>query len=452
MALTPPAENDQRIVIPDDLSDEIIDDELLSSELENKEVIVSTLLEDQISSLIPESYRIPSYQLDWHFIDKNTIRVTFRLYSFPRQTDQNRLISSPSTTIIKTRKGKTTTTSTTTSTPPLSSIHYLKYYVFVIKHYKTMKERALGIEPLVIVPKNQSIKQSEFIFTTLRLTALNKKEKYSVCLCYYQTNSTEQTPDFLLCQDIINDYSKFGHPKSNHHNELFFIVTQYSIIIALLIALQGVYTMRKRRITHILHQHLTQKAHMFRHTISSISLGRQSFSSLDTAASGADHQHNHHRNGNNSSSIHKASHALDEFYKLQNVLREPTINEELTPPPDIVISNDEPEETVEKSDFIRGSSPDENEPFLKHYSKNYVHFRLDDGTSDASDEDNEEKKLEHHPHTNFLHSKEERIPAEDNENTSPYNEQSDAVQCMKHILDTAKLWTTAKIPTISEKL
>ncbi|CAF1218102.1 unnamed protein product, partial [Didymodactylos carnosus] len=446
-ALDPPIEDEQPILIPDDMSDEIIDDELIAPEAKNKEVFVNTLLDDQ-TSLAVESYRIPSYQLDWHFINKDTIRVTFRLYTFPRQTNHQNDISysSASITPVKNRKTKKPTT-TTTSSPPLSSIHYLKYYVFVIKHYKTMKERALSIQPLIIIPKNQSITKTEYISTTLRLTGLNKKEKYSVCLCYYQTNSSQYRPDFLLCQDIINDYSKFKHHKSNDRNELFFIITQYSIIIALLIALQSVYTMRKRRIAHILHQHLIQKAHTFRHTLSSVSLVRQSLASLDTATTAGEH----HRNGGNSSGTHKTSHALDEFdHKLQNVLHESTINEEehLSPPNIIINNDDEQQGKVKKSASTVGSNSDEKEPFLKHiHSKNHVHFLLGSNTPEASDdEDDEEKKKLEQSNTNFLQSYDERILAkteEDNENAGPYNEHSDAVQCMKHILDTAKPWTAA---------
>ncbi|CAF4413753.1 unnamed protein product, partial [Rotaria magnacalcarata] len=47
--------------------------------------------------------------------------------------------------------------------------------------------------------------------------------------------------------------------------------------------------MRKRRITEYISQHLTTTAHSIRSTLSSVSLVRQSFSSLDAAA---EQQHN----------------------------------------------------------------------------------------------------------------------------------------------------------------
>ena len=164
----------------------------------------------------------------------------------------------------------------------VKSIFSLEYFLFIIRPYTSNKEIILKMEKLH--PKENISSTFTYFSNALRLTALNPKEKYSICICYYRTNLSTDTPDLLLCQDIINDYSKFSHLRTDPKHGLLFITTQYSIIIALLAFLQGTFTIRKRRYAQIIRQHLTTKAHSIRTTLSSVSLVRQSFSSLDAAA------------------------------------------------------------------------------------------------------------------------------------------------------------------------
>jgi hypothetical protein len=296
---------------------------------------------------------------------------------------------------------------TMTTMPPrsLKSITLLQYLRFIIRPYHNNREIVLKMEKLVL--KNTTLIPYNHFSNSLRLTSLNHHEKYSICICYYQTNSSTKSPDLLLCQDVINDYSKFSQLKPDAKHGLLFITTQYSIIIGLLVVLQTVFTIRKRRIAQIIGQHLTTKAHSIRTTLSSVSLGRQSFSSLDTAA---DQQQQHATNG----------HATR---------RESTIHEEgglkkrIISSPAIVIS--EPSVTIH-NDTVNS---DETEPFLKHVpSKNHVHFLL--GPGEGSDEDNDHE----HDDTSF-----NLQPV--STNREPYNDQADALLSMAHILDTNKPWS-----------
>ena len=142
---------------------------------------------------------------------------------------------------------------TTMPSRSLKSITLLQYFLFIIRPYNKNREIILKMEKLNI-KNTTSIKYNHFS-NSLRLTALNHNEKYSICICYYQTNSSTKIPDLLLCQDIINDYSKFSQLKPDAKHGLVFITTQYSIIIALLVVLQSVFTIRKRRVAHIIGQH-----------------------------------------------------------------------------------------------------------------------------------------------------------------------------------------------------
>jgi hypothetical protein len=295
----------------------------------------------------------------------------------------------------------------------LKSINLLKYFHFIIRPYNKNREIILKMEKLNI--KNATSSKNSQFSNVLRLTALNHHEKYSVCICYYQTNSSTKIPDLLLCQDIINDYSKFGHLKPNAKHSLVFIFTQYSIIFALLVVLQSVFTMRKRRVAHIIGQLVSNKAHSIRTTFSSVSLVRQSFSSLDTAAEQQQQQQQQQQHATE-------GHAIQ---------REPTIDEEgrfkkrIISSPAIVIS--EPSVTMSHG----ATSSDETEPFLKRIpSKNHVHFLL--GTGEGSDEDGENEDIDANTALNQQTASSHR---------EPYDDQADALLCMAHILDTNKPWS-----------
>jgi len=293
----------------------------------------------------------------------------------------------------------------------LKSINLLKYFHFIIRPYNKNLEIILKMEKLNI--KNVTSSKNSQFSNVLRLTALNHHEKYSVCICYYQMNSSTKIPDLLLCQDIINDYAKFGHLRADAKHSLVFIFTQYSIIVALLIVLQSVFTIRKRRVAQIIGQLVTNKAHSIRTTFSSVSLVRQSFSSLDAAAEQQQQQQQQHATN---------GHAIQ---------REPTIDEEgrlkkrIISSPAIVIS--EPSTTMSHG----ATSSDETEPFLKHVpSKNHVHFLL--GPSEVSDEDGENEdtdvNIPLNQHMTLIHRE-------------PYDDQGDALLSMAHILDTNKPWS-----------
>lgn len=283
----------------------------------------------------------------------------------------------------------------------LKSITVLKYFHFIIRPYHSNREIVLKMEKLNI-KNTTSIKYNHFS-NILRLTALNHHEKYSVCICYYQTNTPTKSPDLFLCQDIINDYGKFSHLRADPKHGLVFIITQYSIILALLFVLQSVFTMRKRRIAQYIGQIVSNKAHSFRTTLSSVSLGRQSFSSLEAAAA---EQQQHATDG----------HAIPREVKINE---ESGLKKRIISSPAIVIS--EPATPMNHG----ANSSDETEPFLKLIpSKNHVHFLL--GPNDGSDDDDENLESEN---TDGNTTQRE-----------PYDDQGDALLSMAHILDTNKPW------------
>ena len=357
--------------------------------------------------IVPELQHGPEYALDWGFVDKDTIRVTFDLYSLPSSLIENNKYSDFN-------ENKLNLLATMASMPSrsLKSIASLEYFLFIIRPYRSIKEIILKLEKLHV--KDTLSEQYHHFSNTLKLTALNQKEKYTVCICYYQTNVSTKTPDLILCQDVINDYSKFATLRTDPKHGLLFITTQYSIIIALLVVLQSAFTIRKKRLAQIIGQHLSHTAHSIRTTLSSVSLVRQSLSSLDAAT--AD-QHHHPING------HGAMH------------HEPTIDEEESSCqtrtqsyPAIVIS--EPSSAMNNG----ANSSDETEPFLKHTAnKNHVHFRL--GPGEGSDEDDEERTHEENRTDSTSH------PTTTSSNREPYDDNADAILSMAHILDTNKPWS-----------
>lgn len=351
----------------------------------------------------PEDHHGPHYELNWGFIDKDTIRVSFDLYSVPKSLIENNR-NSP----VKKRKFNLLGTMTTMPTRSIKSITVLKYFLYVIRPYNINREIVLKLERTIL--RNATSRKHSHFSNVLKLTELNHHEKYSVCICYYQTNSSTDSPDLLLCQDIINDYSKFSQLKADVKHGLVFITTQYSIIIALLVVLQSVFTMRKRRVTHAITQALANKAHSIRTTLSAVSLVRQSFSSLDTTA---DHQHP----ANNGHATGPSELTIDE---------ETGCKKRILSSPAIVIS----EQSVPQNS--EGGLSDETEPFLPRIpSKNHVHFLL--GQGEGSDDDDSNDNENHDPHmqtsaSNFPHRE-------------PYDDQADALLSMAHILDTNKPWS-----------
>ena len=347
----------------------------------------------------PEDHQGPHYELNWGFTDKDTIRVVFNLFSIPRL-----LIESNKNSLINKHKLNLLATMSTMPSRTFKSITVLRYFRFIIRPYHKNREIILKWEELVL--RNSSSRKYSYFTNTLTLTSLNHHEKYSVCICYYQRNSSKAVPDLLLCQDVINDHSKFSELRTSAKHGLVFIGTQYSIIAVLLVVLQTVYTMRRRRVAHLIAQILSNKAHSIRSTLSSVSLVRQSFSSLDTAAE-QQHATNDHANRH-----------------VPTIEEEKGLKKRIISSPAIVITEQPPMSSTEATDAAATS--DESEPFLKRIpSKNHVHFLL--GPGEVSDEEEENEVEDTH--------------ASASSRRGPYDDQADAELSMAHILDTNKPWS-----------
>jgi hypothetical protein len=155
--------------------------------------------------------------------------------------------------------------------------------------------------------------------------------------------------------------------------------------------------MRKRRLAHILHQHFMDKAQRLCSRLSSVSLIRQSFSSMDATLE------------------QQSSHINHEENKLKK---------RITSSPAIVLSDS----SIPSNNGVHSS--DENEPFLKLASaKNHVHFLLglDEGSDDNGSEDI--------PYNTTLN-----LPTP-SKHIEPYGDRSDALLSMAHILDSNKPWS-----------
>jgi hypothetical protein len=338
----------------------------------------------------------PQYEANWTFIDKETVRVIFSLYSLSKLSNEKAFSDK--------NDNKKNLYSTMVSIPSRSidSIYSLKYYLFTIRQYKTNKEIVLKMEQLIL--KTTPLKKDEHFSNSLLLIRLNPKEKYSICIYYYQMNISTQISDLFICQHIRHD-----HLKHSVHG-LLFVLTQYSIILGILIVLQGLFSMRKRRLAHIIHQHLINKTQRLRSTLSSVSLVRQSFSSIDATT---EHQHNTINSHIN--------------YK-ENKLKKRIISS-----PAIVLS--EPSTTLSNNNNNNTKNLDENEPFLKLMSnKNHVHFFF--GLEEGSD-DNESNDFQNDTKVN---------PQISSTHNEPYGDRSDALLSMAHILDTNKPWSKHNLP------
>jgi hypothetical protein len=368
---------------------------VISDEVIQQETVFDNNYSEQIPQesdiVIKEIHHGPQYEANWTFIDEEIIRITFALFSISKSTNEKKFPDEN-----KTKKVNTFPTMVSIPSRSIDSIHSLKYFLFTIRQYKTNTEIVLEIKQLFL--KNTTLRDYEHFSNSLQLVRLNPKEKYSICIYYYQVNNTIQMPDLLICQDIIND-----HLKHSVHG-LLFILTQYSIIIAMLIVLQGLFSMRKRRLAHIIHQHFINKTQRIRSTLSSVSLIRQSFSSMDTTTT---EQQNHTRN---SHVVHYESMKYEENKLKKRIISSPAI----------ILT-----ESSMSSD-ADGSVLDENDPFIKLTSnKNHVHFLLglDEGSGD--DDDSEESVTDLQVPTSYR---------------EPYSDRADALLSMAHILDTNKPW------------
>jgi len=389
--------------------------DITAEEIKN-EVSVNDMLEDinksedEVHDEEPEG---PNYDLNWGFIDKDTIRVTFDLFSVPIS-----LIENNKNSLAPKRKHNLLATMTTAPSRALKSIALLQYHRYIIRPYNKNREIILKLERLIL--KNITSKRYHHFSNSLRLTELNHHEKYSICICYFQNNNTLKTPDLILCQDIINDYSKYSDLRADGKHGLVFITTQYSIIIALLIVLQSVFSMRKRRVAEYIGQIVSNKAQSIRSTLSSVSLVRQSFSSLDAANEQQQQQ---------AASSHQ-THSTDSTTKGEETGKTSGFKKRIISSPAIVVSDQQ------MIPLDQGAnSSDENEPFLKRIpSKNHVHFLL--GPGEGSDEDNAIDEDDENKIDDCNSS-----PQSASSRREPYDDQQDALLSMAHILDTNKPWS-----------
>lgn len=146
-----------------------------------------------------QPFDINAYRSSWTFVDKNTVRVRFRLYES--------LLPS----ILATR--------------------------FLVRHTRTNIVRTYD-------------EQYEIINSTITLYLQNIQQgRHTVCLLLY-TSKLMRNPRHIFCQDIVFNFHKYGHhdiDSDEYGNTFFFLLTQYAIVVGILIILQLVYSARKRR-------------------------------------------------------------------------------------------------------------------------------------------------------------------------------------------------------------
>ncbi len=265
----------------------MISSENVTAEIVEQEPVFDNNYSEQISkesdNTTEEFHSGPYYEANWTFIDKETVRVIFSLFSISELSNEKRF-SNRNDKKINPFPNMISIPSRIT----IQSIYSLKYYLFTIRQYKTNTEKVLKMEQLIL--KTTPSGNDEHFSNSLLLIRLNPKEKYSICIYYYQNDILTKMPDLIICQDIMHD-----HLKHSVHG-LLFILTQYSIILGILIVLQGLFSMRKRRLAHILHQHFMDKAQRLCSRLSSVSLIRQSFSSMDATLEQQSSHINHEEN------------------------------------------------------------------------------------------------------------------------------------------------------------
>ena len=330
----------------------------------------------------------PHFEASWKLIDEETVNVTFSLFSLSKTTEEKKRFEKNHDT-----KKKLDTNFISVPRRSMRSIDSLKYFLFTVRQYKTNTEIVRDMQELI--PKHPLLEKEPLYSNSFIAIRLNPKEKYAICIYYYQKNSTKQLPDLLICIDIIHDHSKH----SDHG--LLFVLTQYSIIFGILIVLQGLFSMRKRRLAHIIHQHIRNKTQRIRSSLSSVSLVRQSFSSANI--------------------ITESEHPCLSNHEVTN------LQKRIISSPAIILTA--PSTSSSKTSL---NHYDEHEPFIKSIShnKNHVHFfcSLDEGSDDNDSND-----------SIF-------IPEVSSTHQEPYSDRSDALLYMTHILDTNKPWSKHTIP------
>ncbi|CAF3542794.1 unnamed protein product [Rotaria sp. Silwood1] len=360
---------------------------------------LTIILQSQESNISRKEFHYGAQcDANWIFIDKETIRVVFSLFSLATVTHEKKFSNTTDNKINRFPMMLSLTTRT------FQSIYSLKFFRFTVQEYKT-NTTVLPMKQLIL--ESTASGNDKYFSNSLLLLRLNPKEKYVICIFYYQLNVSTQMPDLFMCLNIMHD-----HLNDSAHG-LIFVLTQYSIILGLLIVLQVLFIVRKRRLAHIVHQHLINTTQRLRSTLSSVSLVRQSMNLMDTIIE----QKTTRMNG----------HVNQEMNKLKK---------HIIPSSAIVIS----EPTIESNNIENSSN--ENEPFLKLTTeKTHVHFLLglndesDDNNGGDDDDDDDDKGYEKIPNNKTF------IPLIMPTLMEPYDDQSDALSSIAHILDTNKPWS-----------
>ena len=152
-----------------------------------------------ITDINQQQFDISSYRSSWKFVDKNTIRVRFRLYE--------------------------------------SLLQSIKAQRFFVRHLQSNKIETYD-------------EQNEIINSTLTLYLHDLKHgRHIVCLLLYRFKRMI-SPRYVFCQDIVFNFHKYGNhdiDSDDHGNTFVFLLTQYSIVLGFLCILQLVHAGRKRR-------------------------------------------------------------------------------------------------------------------------------------------------------------------------------------------------------------
>ncbi|CAF4926625.1 unnamed protein product [Rotaria sp. Silwood1] len=359
---------------------------------------LTIILQSQESNISRKEFHYGAQcDANWIFIDKETIRVVFSLFSLATVTHEKKFSNTTDNKINRFPMMLSLTTRT------FQSIYSLKFFRFTVQEYKT-NTTVLPMKQLIL--ESTASGNDKYFSNSLLLLRLNPKEKYVICIFYYQLNVSTQMPDLFMCLNIMHD-----HLNDSAHG-LIFVLTQYSIILGLLIVLQVLFILRKRRLAHIVHQHLINTTQRLRSTLSSVSLVRQSMNLMDIITE----QKTTRTNG----------HVNQEMNKLKK---------RIIPSPGIVIS----EPTIESNNIENSSN--ENEPFLKLTTgKTHVHFLLglneeSDDNNGGDDDDDDDKGYEKIANDKTF------IPLILPTLMEPYDDQSDAFSSMAHILDINKPWS-----------
>ena len=359
---------EQGLLDPSYGNSSVIVSETAEIAMAQEETVFDNNYSDQLSkpsvNTTEEFHAGPHYEANWTFVDKETVRVTFFLFSLLKISTDKPLPPSKKQPLY-------TTMISVPSSSTVESLISLKYYLFVIRQYKTNMEKILSMDQLNLRTSSTGIEH--YYSNALILERLNPKEKYSICIYYYQVNSSSNIADLSICVDLMHDHSKHSA------HGLLFVLTQYSIILGILIVLQGLFSMRKRRLAHIIHQHFLNRKQRILSTLSSVSLVRQSFSSASV---------------------------LPEDHQIE-------LKKRVISSPAIII-------TAPSTPSSPGSPRpiDETEPLIEMTSnRNHVHFFCH--VDEDSDEDDIVFVPPHH---------------------EPYSDQPNALLCMTHILDTNKPW------------